>query len=44
MKMEIMFNWSVYNDSRTLEAVKKGAKRVNKAKRELVYYSLHLTL
>ena len=34
----------VYNDSRTLEAAKKRApKRVNKAKRELVYYSLHLT-
>ena len=34
----------VYNESRTLEAGKKRApKRVNKAKRELVYYSLHLT-
>ena len=34
----------VYNDSRTREAATKRApKRVKKAKRELVYYSLHLT-
>ena len=34
----------VYNDTRTLEAAKRRApKRVNKAKKELVYYSLHLT-
>ena len=34
----------VYNNTRTLEAAKRRApKRVNKEKRELVYYSLQLT-
>ena len=34
----------VYNDSRTLEAATKRApKRISKANKELVYYSLHLT-
>ena len=41
MKMGIMFNWFIMTLG-CCKLLKRVPKRVNKAKTELVYYSLHL--
>lgn len=41
MKMGIKFNWFIMTH-KCWKLLKRVPKRINKAKRELVYYSLHL--